>query len=463
MPIQELEREYLPTPVQSAEVAIPQAVVGPFINAPKRIEMMPGLGKDSILTEETGFPLWLEMNRFYNDINFALSAGQNLIEAVTVATNELEVNIRDHDVEFIKSKTVIPHSNRLDVVDGVQRQVGNNGRPVVDAISSQERNGSVLEAAGIVESFLLFANPHSCGVTMSPSGWSGYELRHKNAQVMVSWKDQGEILKGLTFVTDLSEEQARQVMISLGVSEEALKGENEQERLINIVRNPALLAFPRSDINPFEYVFDKILAIRGREDIKLLQKDGSVEQRSVEQTKADIEKFDELLIFDQEEEACIFELRKFIMGRAPQLGDRNTQETVAKKIESTVLKLAREHLRKNDITWKGLPYGYRASAIPVRAGIHLLERSENYSDNFAPELAYLKSRGGCPTGATRVLRGVSLGIESGGAKMPSTVTSSDLKDKDFCIKCGACGEYIWCVVRRGQKCPKCPAVRECSG
>ncbi|MBI2596669.1 hypothetical protein HYW41_00750 [Candidatus Daviesbacteria bacterium] len=35
------------------------------------------------------------------------------------------------------------------------------------------------------------------------------------------------------------------------------------------------------------------------------------------------------------------------------------------------------------------------------------------------------------------------------------------KDKDFCIRCGACGEVIKCVVRKGQKCPKCPAIRKC--
>lgn len=457
MLIQEFERGYLPTSTKSAEIPIPQTSVESFINTPTRIEMVSGLGKDSVLTEETGFPLWLEMNRFYNDLNFALSSGRNLIESLRITTNELVVNIRDYEVEFIKSKTVIPHLNRFDVVDGVQRMVGNNGRPVVDAISSQERNGSVLEAAGIVESFLLSADPHSCGVTMSPSGWSGYELCHKNAQVVVSWKYQEGVIKGLTFVTDLSEEQARQVMISLGVSEDKLKGENEQKRLANIVRNPALLAFPRSDINPFEYVFDKILAIRGRGDTKLLQKDGSVEQRSVEQTKVDIKRFDELLIFEQEEEECIAELREFIIGRAFLLGDRNTQERVVKKIESTVLKLAREHLRKNDTTWKGLPYGYRASVVPVKAEIHLLERS----DNFAPELAYLKSRGGCSTGAARALGGVSLGIESGGTKMPSTVTFSDLKDRDFCIKCGACGKEINCVVKKGEHCPKCRAIREC--
>lgn len=42
-----------------------------------------------------------------------------------------------------------------------------------------------------------------------------------------------------------------------------------------------------------------------------------------------------------------------------------------------------------------------------------------------------------------------------------TFTGSTSKDPDFCIHCGACGEKINCVVRRGEKCPKCPAIRKC--
>lgn len=37
------------------------------------------------------------------------------------------------------------------------------------------------------------------------------------------------------------------------------------------------------------------------------------------------------------------------------------------------------------------------------------------------------------------------------------------KDKDYCIRCGACGEVIRCVVRKGERCPRssCGAVRRC--
>lgn len=43
----------------------------------------------------------------------------------------------------------------------------------------------------------------------------------------------------------------------------------------------------------------------------------------------------------------------------------------------------------------------------------------------------------------------------------SDIFTNLFKDKDFCIKCGACGRVIRRIVRRGQKCPICPAVRKC--
>ena len=252
MSVQELERGYLPTSVQSSEIST--------LQTPKRVDIYPGLGRDSVLTEETGFTLGMEMVRLGNDLNFALASGKNLAEALNFATDELEVNIRTYVVEFIKSKTVLPHKNRFDVFDGTQRMVGNNGRPVVDAISSQERKGSVLQVSKTIESFLLTAGPNSFAVMMSPDGWSGYLDKngqghnHFNAETMIFWKDQKGVLKGLTLVTDLKQDQAAAVMKRLGVSEQLLGGDSEEDRLSNIVRNPALLSFPRSDITPFEQV-----------------------------------------------------------------------------------------------------------------------------------------------------------------------------------------------------------------
>lgn len=418
MPIQELERDH-PSPIQLAEI--------PTLQTPKRVDMIPGLGRESNLNEETGFVLWLEVKRFFDDLNFALVSGKNLVEALNFATNELEVNIRTYTIEFIKSKTVIPHKNRLDMVDGVQRMVGNNGRPVVDAVSPQERRGSVLQASRMIESFLLAAAPNSFAVMMSPAGWSGYVDRygqgqnHLSAETMIFWKDQNGILQGLTLVTDLDQVQSVAVMRSLGVSEQVLGGDSEEDRSVNIVRNPALL---RPDTNPFEGVLDKIVAVRGKGDVRLLQKDGSVEIRSIKQTMENIRRFDELLLFDQKEEEYIFNLREFIMGRIYQLDAESTQLRIAKEIENTVLRLAREHLRKNNTSWKGRQHDYGARVIQ--------DSPTQHNDNFRSEIAFLQSRGGCPAGGSSIIRslgGISLGSSVGSG-------SSAERGSGMCAECG---------------------------
>ena len=38
---------------------------------------------------------------------------------------------------------------------------------------------------------------------------------------------------------------------------------------------------------------------------------------------------------------------------------------------------------------------------------------------------------------------------------------SQSKDPDFCKNCPVCGEAINCIVRKGEQCPKCPAIRKC--
>lgn len=436
MPIQELERDY-PTSTQSAEITT--------FKSSKKVEMIPGLGRESKLNEETGFVLWLEVKRFFDDLNFSLQSGKNLAEALNFATNELEVNIRTYTVEFIKSKTVLPHKNRFDVVGGVDRMVGNNGRLVVNAISPQERKGSVLQASGMIESFLLAAAPNSFAVMMSPDGWSGYVDRygqghnHLNAETMIFWKDQNGILKGLTLVTDLNQAQSAAVMRSLGIAEQVLEGSSEEDRLANIVKNPVLL---RSDSNPFEYVLDKILAVRGKADIRLLQKDGSVEIRSIEQMREDINRLDELLLFDQKEEEYIASLREFIMGRIYQLGERNAQEKIAKEIERTVLNLAGEYLRKNVTTWIGLSDVHRIRVVQNSTPQDL--------DNFRMEIAFLQSRGGCPTGITRTSVGISLGQNAGGTADFTSGGEVSKKGKT----CTSCGEVNYCT----KTCYKCDGL-----
>lgn len=407
------------------------------------IEMAPGL---IIIPQikEAGYDVLMEINRLFRNINSGLS-----VEAVA---NELEVNLRTYDLEIIKSRPVLPHLNRFDFKNGVLRMVGNNGEPVVGAISAKERNGSVLEASAAIESFLLSAKNNSFAVLMNPAGWNGFTDEygneaepHLNAEIMVFWKDQKGQLKGLTLVAGLEEEQARKMMASLGVSGQLLGGKTEQERLSNIVRNPALVSLPEAYGNPFMYVLDKMLTQRGSGDFWLRMRKGLPEVRTVMEVKQDIVRFEELLLLSQEEEKLAGNPKKYILENAAKLGDKSVQQELINKIEKAILLLTREYRQNSKQVMVYQPSGVIYA-----------------QDDFSVEIAFLKTRAGCPASiAARILGGSSLGIESSGATMPSTVTFTELKDKDFCIKCGACGEYIWRVVRHGQKCPKCPAIRRC--
>lgn len=68
--------------------------------------------------------------------------------------------------------------------------------------------------------------------------------------------------------------------------------------------------------------------------------------------------------------------------------------------------------------------------------------------------------GGCGSSEGISLVGVNSIINSVSIAITS-ITGSFFKDKDYCIRCGACGEEIRCVVRKGEACPKCQAVRRC--
>ncbi len=393
----------------------------------------------------------LEIGRLIRGTNTALAEGKSLTESVKMSAEEVEINLREYNLEIIQQRPVLPHLNRLDISNGVLRMVGNSGEPVVNAITAQERDGAPLEASKQIEEFLLSAPDNSFAVLMSPPGWNGFMGEygqeaepHFNAETMIFWKNQQGTLKGLTLVTDLSEEQARQTMINLGVSEEAMKGNSGEERLANIVRNPAMLAFPRSDINPFEYVLEKIMAVRGSEDIRLKQRDGTLEIRTIDEVKKDIGRFDELLQLSLEEESLVTQPKEFILKEIDRLREGVIQQEIVNKIEKAILLLAREQLKRNGVYTKTVIPA--SSVIPAEAGTHT-----NNRDDFSPEIVFLKSRGGCPASvAARVLAGVSLGQNIGGAVYFGSRGEVGKKGKT----CTSCGEVNYCT----KMCYKCDGM-----
>ncbi len=427
------------------------------IQKPQEIQIIYGLGEHSRL-EGTGFHLGLEIKRLFNNYNQNLHEGKIKEEAWALSVGELEVNLRTFVVEFVHTKTVLPHVNRIKEVNKINRMVGNNGMPVVDSITEQERIGGVKEASVRVDEFISAKIPNRVAVINSPIGESGFtkksgsRITYKDNQSMVFWTDDMGGLHGLTIVTDLNEDQSRQLSIELGVGPELLTGQTQLEKVSNIVRNPALLSYAESLKNPAEYVLDKIIAIRGNSDFKLVQEDGSIEYRSIKQTRKDIKRVNQLLNFDQQIEDYIAELKNSLMRKINYLNDPNIQIEIARQMEEVVLNIAVDHLQKT-------PNKY-----------YVLSTTNNFipaltldQDKFKVAAAFLRTRAGCSSGGSvlRALKGLSLDSEVMNAQMPASVSMEDLIDPDFCIRCGACGKFIWKKVGKGESCPKCDLARQC--
>lgn len=433
------------------------------------IELAPNL-LYRLLPEDVGFDVRDEMIRLIADTNRALEEGRSLDQAVALSAETLEVNLRTHHGEIIMQRPVLPHLNKFGMKNGHLRMVGENGEPVIDAITTKERNGSVLEASMAIEDFLLNAENSSCAVLMNPSGVNGYQgkngenLSHLNAEVMIFNKDEKGDLKGLTIVVDLVEEQAREIMVRLGVSRDLLGGGSEMERLANIVRNPALLSFPGSDITPFEFILDKILSVRGTQAFELLQRDGKPEIRPIEEVRKDVREFKELFRLTQEEEDYVTQPKQLVLTQRERLGEAVVQQEIIAKIEETILLLTREQLKKTSSIDKTVIYQVIRGIEPRAIRKPFLE-----SDNFDREIAFLKTRAGCPPGRSLSgtgLRGVSLGsvVAVGGSiniRTSGGVLGSG-KSEWYCVNCPVCGSEIKCEVKPGEKCPNCPAVRECA-
>lgn len=414
MPVSELER-YLSTPTNSAEIQSLQPL--------QEIKLAPNVGRNSQL-EGTGFNLPLELTRFFKNYNQNLRAGKEQSEALMLSVSELEVNIRTFIVEYIQTKTVLPHVNRLEEIDGVVRMVGQNGVPIVSGITSAERYGSTLKASRKVEDFLttggLQKAPSRLAVINSPLGHSGLVsekgevINYKNNQTLVFWTDKNVNMHGLTLVTDLDKDQSKKLSISLGITEDLLKGETETEEVANIVANPALFSYGRSIGNPAKYVFEKILAIRGNSDIRLEQEDGTVEYRSVAQTWQDIENFEFLLEFSTVWENCLKKLRGTIIYKENNLNDPFVQAQITRMIEETILEITVDYLQQTK------PEQFHATSFSSNArysdsGIRgiFVDQDPNM-DKFAVAASFLRTRSGCNSGgrARTALRGTSFGSSS---------------------------------------------------
>lgn len=409
MPVETLSRGHLSTLSQFAEIT--------KLQRPKEVDLAPNVGTNSHL-EGTGFNLPLEMDRLTANYNQNLIEGKDHLEALMLSAAEAEANVRTYIIEYIQTKTILPHLNKFAELEGKVRMVGRNGVSVLAGITADERNGSVLDASVAVEDFLtgggLEKTKNRLAVINSPLGhsglisWEGKIIRYKSNQTMVFWTDGEGELHGLTIVSDLNKAQSRQLSIDLGTDEDLLDGNTEAEQVANIVANPVLFSYGKEISNPAEYVLEKIIAIRGNSDIKLEQEDGTVEKRSVVQTWKDLDKSESLLKFNPFWENCLTDLRKTILSKGSNLNNPSAQAEIARVIEETILEITVDYLQQIQSPKFSIPQDnviyFKSPRINPKYG-------DAPVDKYAIAAAFLKTRSGCAGGggSRTSLRGISSG------------------------------------------------------
>ena len=375
-----------------------------FIPTPEssKVQIMPGLGRDEQL-DKVGFNIPSEGVRLIRDYNRYLDEGKSVSEAWADTVSELELEVRSFVVEYIQTGTVLPHKHRIGVYQGRERMIGSNGIPVVEGIIESERKRAVLKSSEDVEETMIKKVQGSVSVVNSPVGPTGLmtqdgkPITYFDNQTMVFWINERGNLNGLTLATDLTEAQSRQLSIDLGVDKDKLIGNTQLDRVSNIVGNPAQLSFPSSAINPTEYVLDKILAIRGATPFRLVQADGSVEYRSVEQTTENIRQASGLLSFNKEIEGYLENLRSFALSREDQLGDFKIQKEIMKKIRETILKVTLNYLKEN----KPEMFLNKVNTANFDDSPYIVFTNSPSEEEIAIAMAFLQTRGGCAGGGSR--------------------------------------------------------------
>lgn len=159
----------------------------------------------------------------FGKAGFSMNSQMNLLPDLEAQSRQLwsertEQDIRGFTVEYLKQELVHPSFYRKVVKDGKTVLVDvRYGKGLVDMVSPQERNGSVREALGEIQDYLVSEGD---AVMTSPKGWTGLQTdRGIPIEYPDSWffgfMDQGERVVGFGIKTDFSLEECRQAIVKL--------------------------------------------------------------------------------------------------------------------------------------------------------------------------------------------------------------------------------------------------------
>lgn len=394
-----MEREYF---IPKTDGSLALKVDRPQPPFDSEIKVTPGLGKG--LNDIRGLDITSEMTGFLDRYNHKRKEGEIHSETIQLSINELEANLRSWTGEFPQGALFLPMTISQAEENGRRFIVNSyDGIRIVEKTTSRERNGATLKASERMEEFFDKEDGDGIGVINSVSGWTGFlnedgsDFEYLDHQLLV-FERRGGVLRGLTLVSDLTREQARQLSINLGIAPEVLGGRNEHEEIENIVKNPSLLKKGSQRFKTILEIAEEIMVVRGgRHDFCFELPDKTFKYVQVSEMLFDIEKFErgeDLLKFSPEVEKEINKLKEFILGKSHRLGHPIIQSLIAQEIRTTALRITRA-LRTPQLKSSSV------GSIEFRPREYEIKPYYPQNDNFEEELLFLQHKTmGCAGGVS---------------------------------------------------------------
>lgn len=353
------------------------------------------LEEEYLFLPGTGFSVLKQIHNFITVYQRVIQEGHSFAQALGEALNNVTEDIAHFKWEYIKRQGVLANPVGFAEVDGQERLVGTRygKRPLLEAISKDERRGSVYDAVENVEQALLGAEVGTTAVIANPKGATGIRadngkwITYEESQTCVFQVTENG-LTSYTFITTTEEEENKQLMIKLGVGEDAYTGSwGELDQVSRIVSHPAILspdhkyASPEKVLNLLEEVMKRPLA-------------NSIRNKTFAQMRQELSQGSGLLVVDGVCQSLTERLINNVHNLSPQLvrelqnlsDDWSTLSPEQLFAISPSLKLVAQQLGK---TVLNLSYTERTGTIPV---------SEMTGAQYQQEFVVVKALTGCAGG-----------------------------------------------------------------
>ncbi len=376
--------------------------------------------------EGTGFNVPLQVNQLANDLRIGLREGRGFNEVYEGAFQKIEQDIQGFKTEYLCEGLLFPIVLDKKVVDGKERIVCPlyNDKLLVDTTTEQERYGSVKNSLINVENFLLSASPGSVAIMSSPEGWSGFNgINYEDSQTYIWQVQKDGRVRGFTVRTDMTLEENKRLLIALGVDEEKLNGQSQQEKIVNIVANPVFLDARKNGKN---WEIEDMVGV-----IKYVKRSDAVyKDKEFSQVYEALKNPEHLWTLDEATKSLTDNLKEYI--RMKFLGGSIKREEVEAALGLTVLKLAQK------IRGKDAKEDKYQKIVP---------NTVDYA-TFGKILAEIRSLPGCNGGGKKFLTIV----DSVTPRLASTPWEQEW------FKCPKCGVQADGPV--GDSCPSCKITKE---